>query len=369
MANKDDAFNAMSRRNFLKTSTMAGMGLGLGGAGVFGPALAQAVTTISFAGWAFEPQVVEESVKRFMKENPDIRVNYTPLDLQLYPEKMVALFNAGTQADAFYVRDTHLGAWVEAGWLQPIDGLPKLAELNKDIYPATLQTLSYKGKQYGVPYYGDIYVSMYDKAQIAQAGATRTQSDLYVLRAPYSGVVSEVPVVLGDMATPGRPILTLYDPALLRVTAAIPESVVISAAARQAARVELPDAAGVLQSIKPGLVTVLPAVDAGSHTWQIRLDLPAGTVNAVPGKFARVWLSVQRAATEPEGRVFVPAKSVVRRAELTGVYVVDAAGRPSLRQVRLGRASGDAIEVLSGLTAGERVATDPQAAARLRPTP
>ncbi len=206
-------------------------------------------------------------------------------------------------------------------------------------------------------------------AQIAQAGATRTQSDFYVLRAPYSGVVSEVPVVLGDMATPGRPILTLYDPALLRVTAAIPESVVISAAARQAARVELPDAAGVLQSIKPGLVTVLPAVDAGSHTWQIRLDLPAGTVNAVPGKFARVWLSVQRAATEPEGRVFVPAKSVVRRAELTGVYVVDAAGRPSLRQVRLGRASGDAIEVLSGLTAGERVATDPQAAARLRPTP
>lgn len=182
MANKDDAFNAMSRRNFLKTSTMAGMGLGLGGAGVFGPALAQAVTTISFAGWAFEPQVVEESVKRFMKENPDIRVNYTPLDLQLYPEKMVALFNAGTQADAFYVRDTHLGAWVEAGWLQPIDGLPKLAELNKDIYPATLQTLSYKGKQYGVPYYGDIYVYMYDKVQLAQAGVKKVPVTLEELK-------------------------------------------------------------------------------------------------------------------------------------------------------------------------------------------
>ena len=57
-----------------------------------------------------------------MEQNPDVRVEYTPLDLQLYNEKMVALFNAGTQPDAYYVRDTNLGAWVEAGWVQPIDG-------------------------------------------------------------------------------------------------------------------------------------------------------------------------------------------------------------------------------------------------------
>ena len=81
-----------------------------------------------------------------MAENPDIKVNYTPLDLQLYPEKMVALFNAGTQGDAFYVRDTHLGAWVEAGWMQPIDGLPKLADLNKDIYPSTLEIAVLQGQ-------------------------------------------------------------------------------------------------------------------------------------------------------------------------------------------------------------------------------
>jgi len=45
--------------------------------------------------------------------------------------------------------------------------------------------------------------------------------------------------------------------------------------------------------------------------------------------------------------------------------VVDAKGVPQLRQVRLGRSSGDSIEVLSGLSAGENVALDPQAAARL----
>jgi multidrug efflux pump subunit AcrA (membrane-fusion protein) len=54
----------------------------------------------------------------------------------------------------------------------------------------------------------------------------------------------------------------------------------------------------------------------------------------------------------------------VRRAELSAVYVVDAQGKPRLRQVRLGRSAGDRVEVLSGLRVGDQVATDPQAAAR-----
>ena len=62
----------------------------------------------------------------------------------------------------------------------------------------------------------------------------------------------------------------------------------------------------------------------------------------------------------------MPARALVRRAELTAVYVVGADHRPQLRQVRVGRASGDAIEILSGVSQGERVALDPQAAARIR---
>src|SRR5947207_2551298 len=201
MASTDDTSHPVSRRDFLRTSTCAGMGLGLGSAGLLRSAQAQTVTTIAFQGWAFEPQVVEASVKRFMAENPDIKVVYTPLDLQLYPEKMVALFNAGTQGDAFYVRDTHLGAWVEAGWMQPIDGMPKLAELNKDIYPATLQTLRYKGKQYGVPYYGDIYLYLYDKTQLEKAGVKKVPATLDELKNAALEVkkagISQYPILKG----------------------------------------------------------------------------------------------------------------------------------------------------------------------------
>ncbi len=192
---------AVSRRDFLRTSTYAGMGLGLGGVGFLRAAQAQAQTTIAFQGWAFEPQVVEASVKRFMAENSDIKVVYTPLDLQLYPEKMVALFNANTQGDAFYVRDTHLGAWVEAGWMQPIDGMPGLAELNKDIYPSVLDSLKYKGKQYGVPYYGDIYLYLYDKEQLAKAGVKKVPSTLDELKNAALEVkkagISQYPILKG----------------------------------------------------------------------------------------------------------------------------------------------------------------------------
>jgi multiple sugar transport system substrate-binding protein len=169
----------ISRRRLLKASAITGVALAA--PGMLRSAQA-APTTISFAGWAFEPQVVEANVKRFMEQNPDIRVEYTPLDLQLYNEKMVALFNAGSQPDAFYVRDTNLGAWVEAGWLQPIDGLPKLNELNQDIFQFNRDALFYKGKQYGTPYYGDIYVYMYDSKTAAKAGVSKAPVTLDELK-------------------------------------------------------------------------------------------------------------------------------------------------------------------------------------------
>lgn len=169
MDNRKKIVQPTSRREFLKSAAIAGAGLGIGGAGLMRAARA-AQTTIRFSGWAFEPQVVEANVNRFMTQNEDIKVEYTPLDLQLYNEKMVALFNAGTQPDAFYVRDINLGAWVEAEWMQPVDGMDGLDALNEDMYPYNREALFYQGQQYGTPYYGDIYIYMYDKKTLAEAG-------------------------------------------------------------------------------------------------------------------------------------------------------------------------------------------------------
>jgi RND family efflux transporter MFP subunit len=199
-------------------------------------------------------------------------------------------------------------------------------------------------------------------ALLAQAGAARTQTGLHVVRAPFAGVVAEVPVALGDMALPGKPLLTLYEPGALRVTAALPQSLLRSSQA--GLKVEFPGLPPAQRWFEPApdQVQLLPTVDAATHTVQLRVKLPVAQPGLVPGLFARVWLSGAAAAAAP--RLYMPAAAVVRRAELSGVYVVDAKGAAVLRQVRLGRTQGDSVEVLSGVSAGERVALDPQAAAR-----
>ena len=208
-------------------------------------------------------------------------------------------------------------------------------------------------------------------AQLAQAGAARTQSSFYVVRAPFAGVIAEVPVSLGDMAMPGRPLVTLYDPAALRVTAAVPQSVASQMAAGLLPRVELPGLPGAAAWVTSLRVQLLPTVDAATHTVQLRADLPAGVIGVSPGMFARLWLPLPRtqsaAGTSPATAMLsVPLKAIVRRAEMTGLYVLDPNGKPVLRQVRLGRVEGDRVEILSGLMAGEQVVSDPQSAVRAR---
>lgn len=196
----------------------------------------------------------------------------------------------------------------------------------------------------------------------AQTRAAQTQTGFFLLNAPYAGVISEVAITLGDMAMPGRPLLKLHDPSALRVTAAVPQAMLPALTAKlQAMRYELPGVTGFSTPQQPAKVELLPTIDAATHTATLRLSLPASSSELAPGLFARVWLpAAEKASAE---RLFVPASAIARRAELTGVYVIDAQGKPSLRQVRLGRSAGERIEVLSGLRAGDQVATDPQAAA------
>ena len=204
-------------------------------------------------------------------------------------------------------------------------------------------------------------------ALLSQAGAARTQSGFYVVRAPYAGVVAEVPVAVGDMAMPGRALATLYEPGALRVTAAVPQSALgagnAGGGALRGVKVEFAALPADRRWLAAPSVQVLPTVDAATHSVTLRIPLPAGIEGVAPGSFARVWLP---GADDGAKRLAIPAAAVVRRAELTGVYVVDAQGKPQLRQIRLGRAAGDSVEVLAGVSAGERVAIDPQAAAQLR---
>jgi RND family efflux transporter MFP subunit len=200
------------------------------------------------------------------------------------------------------------------------------------------------------------------KSLRAQLGGADTQTRLHTIEAPYAGIVTSVEVELGDMAMPGRALLKIYDPARMRVVVSVPESVAAELRRDQVATITISGKAGAAQTETATAIEVLPTRDATTHGAQVRLSLPS-VPGIAPGQFARATLPLQADSKRPVNLV-IPRSAVVQRTEFTGVYVLNSAGKPQLRQVRLGREQGDSIEVLAGLAAGERIALDPIAAAQ-----
>lgn len=205
------------------------------------------------------------------------------------------------------------------------------------------------------------------KALRAQTAGAATQTGWHTLVAPFDAIVSSVTTELGDTALPGKPLLQLHDPQALRVAVNLPAAVAARLDTSGGALIEIPDAPEQARRPVVARMTLVAAADPVSHTQLVRLDLPRGTEGLTPGLFARVRLPLSEArdGAASGGRVSIPRNAVVSRGDLRAVYVAGEGGSYLLRQVRLGRTQGDAVEVLSGLQAGERVALDPVAAARV----
>lgn len=194
------------------------------------------------------------------------------------------------------------------------------------------------------------------EAAAAVASQAATVRSFATVTAPYSGVVSARHVELGETVTPGKPLMTGFDPSELRVVADIPQFRMPRIDARSAATVEFP---ALDESVKAAGITVLPAADPRSHTTRVRVALPHYVKGAYPGMYARVKFAVGEAR-----RLLIPKGAVVRRTEVTGVYVVSPRGEVHFRQIRLGdHSDGGEVEVLAGLNPGEKVALDPVRAA------
>ena len=84
----------------------------------------------------------------------------------------------------------------------------------------------------------------------------------------------------------------------------------------------------------------------------MELTEPDGTL--FPGMLVRVGIPVAEREV-----LLIPETSLLRRAEMRAVYVLDADDQPRLRQVRIGSRVNGQVEVLAGLDQGERIAADP----------
>ena len=189
------------------------------------------------------------------------------------------------------------------------------------------------------------------KLDAAQAGVAQAKESLgyTTINAPYSGIVLERHVQLGETVQPGKPLMTGFSLDELRVVANVPQRLIMPVRQYKQARVLLPNG----RKSAADRLTFFPYADPQSNVFKVRVYLPKKTEGLYPGMFVKTAFRVGE-----EQRLTVPRQALTQRGEVSGVYVVRD-GKASLRQVRPGRTEGDMVEILAGLDPGEPVALDP----------
>lgn len=192
-----------------------------------------------------------------------------------------------------------------------------------------------------------------------QASAGEKQSGLSQgftrVTAPFDAFVLQTLAEAGDLAFPGKPVLTLYAPLPLRAVVQVPVSRSAQVQGSTAVEIQVRAADGSSQWVRPSQTSHLPTADAVSQTIEWRLELPASASKGLlPGQQVRV-----RFAAGQSQRLVIPVAAVLRRGELTAVYVVSGQGF-ALKAIRLGYEHGaQDVEVLAGLSDTDQVALDP----------
>lgn len=185
---------------------------------------------------------------------------------------------------------------------------------------------------------------MVEIAEAAYQEARIFQSYTRIL-APFNGRVTRKMTNIGDLATPGKPLLNIEDELHLQIITDIPEAMILRIKQGDVLSVTVPSAGLTV----PGTVAeVAPTANPTTRSAPIKLNI-AASPHLRPGQFARVTLSRPSAET-----LTVPQKSLVSMGQMERLFVVDN-GQARLRLVRSGASYGDNIEILSGVRAGEQV--------------
>lgn len=171
------------------------------------------------------------------------------------------------------------------------------------------------------------------------------------VKAPFDGVVVKKMAASGDLAAPGKPLLILENLETMSVKTQV--------AADLYARLHAGDEAtmwieGVDHPVKGEIYTLVSAADPRTRTHTVKITLPKELKNINSGTFARVSFKVGERQT-----MMVPASAIVERAGIVGVFVVDRDGKVHFRMVRPGKQIADRVEILAGLSLGERIVVSP----------
>jgi len=189
----------------------------------------------------------------------------------------------------------------------------------------------------------------------AQASAALTQARTSLantrIRAPFAGVVTEKKADAGTFASPGLPLFTLEDTRSYRLEAMVDESDIRLVRVGESVPVLLDSVENA--EFRGKVAQIVPAADAASRSVLVKIELPADA-RLRSGLFGRAHFPRGTRST-----LMIPRTTIAERGQLRGVFVVDANRIAQLRYVTLGKASGEQVEVLSGLQQGEKLIAAP----------
>jgi RND family efflux transporter MFP subunit len=170
------------------------------------------------------------------------------------------------------------------------------------------------------------------------------------IRAPYNGVITKKYINNGDLASPGMSLLGIEQSNELNVIARIPESEISCVEIGDMVEVQV-NAANSIR-VKGEVIEVnLSALLTGSQ-YEVKIKLLPELEQKVllrSGMYTKVLLEKGGIPT-----IMVPEKAILYRGQLCGIYTISQSNTAMLRWIRLGKQSGNNVEVLSGLAEGER---------------
>ena len=197
------------------------------------------------------------------------------------------------------------------------------------------------------------------RKKLAQAAIDQSEEQVgnTQITAPYSGIVTKRHVELGEFVNVGQPLMTGLSVEKLRVNVNVPQNKIATVRKYREAIIDLNDTTVTEQSI-----TFFPYANPVTHDFKVRVNLPGTTTGIFPGSLIKVGFT-----TGKQKRLLIPSKAIAWRGEVSGIYVVDDQNKVHFYQVRVGTQVKKGAEtyyvVLAGIVEGDRVATDPVAAA------
>ncbi len=182
-----------------------------------------------------------------------------------------------------------------------------------------------------------------------QARSQRDSAQTYLsyssIVSPLDGIVTAKSVDTGTVVMPGTPLLTVEDTVRYRLEASLPEEYLPYAKGGESVSISTEHG-----QYEGRVAEVVPAADATSHTFLVKIDLPPDC-NCRSGEYGQASFPLGEAE-----RLAVPSSAVIDHGELQGIFVVAADGNVEYRLVKTGKTFGNRVEILSGLAAGEKVA-------------